>query len=208
MDATPGDEVVAVGRRQRIRRWLAERRLRQWWKAGVAAILAVAALFGGLDTVDTKVTPFKTGEEFSDGQFAVTIERASLTEQVRGAGRVLGPKTPGRRYLGVVATLRNDGTVPGRLRNELDLRGVPGEEFFGVFRFHDGSSIQTLGPDLTEQLVFIWLVPTDALTPGDTATVRIWKKTYTQLMVAYGGKEWIDSPTDYGLIEVPVGATS
>lgn len=208
MDATPDDAVVAVGRRQRIRRWLAERRLRQWWKAGVAAILAVAALFGGLDTVDTKVTPFKTGEEFSDGQFTLTVERARLLDEVQGGGRTVGRAMPGRRYLGVVATLRNDGTVPGRLRNELDLRDVPDKEFFGVFRFRDGSSIQTLGPDLTEQLAFIWLVPADALTPGDTATVRVWKKTYTQLMVAYGGKEWIDSATDYGMIEVPVGATS
>ena len=37
-------------------------------------------------------------------------------------------------------------------------------------------------------------------------TLRVWKKQYTQLMVTYGGKEWIDSQTDYGQTIVPVGA--
>ena len=108
MDATSGDQVVAVGRRQRVRHWLAHRRLSQWWKAGIAAVLAIAALFGGLDTVDTKVTPFDAGEEFSDGEFTVTVERARLLDEVQAGGRTLGPATPGHRYLGVVATLRND----------------------------------------------------------------------------------------------------
>ncbi len=189
-----------------MRQWLAARRVRQWWKGSLAAILAVTALFGGLDPVDTKATPFPPGEEFSDGQYSVTVERARLISKIEGGGRVVGPEKPGLLYLGVVATLRNDGSVPGRLRNELDLRGVPGREFFGVFRFRDGSPIQNLGPALTEQLVFAWLIPADALKPGDVVTIRVWKKTFRQLMVTYGGKEWLDSLTDYGVTELVVGA--
>lgn len=204
MDPQPGDQAVAVSRRDRVRRWLAERRVRQWWKAGLAATLAIAALFGGLDTVDTKATPFKVGEQFSDGQYTLTVQRARLLPEVRGGGRTIGPAKPGVLYLGVVATLSNDGTVPGRLRNELDLRDVPGEEFYGAWRFRDGSQIETLGPGLTEELVFTWVVPEDAVKPGDTVDVRVWKKQFKQLLVAYGGKEWIDSATDYGVIELVV----
>jgi hypothetical protein len=159
-----------------MRRWLAGLSLRQWRNASIAAILAATALFGGLDTVDTKVIPFKPGEEFSDGEFTVTIVRASLVSELRGGGRVVGPPHPGQRYLGVVATLRNDGTVPGRLRTELDLRDQPNKKFVGVFRFADGSPVQTLGPGLTEQLVFTWLLPDTALSPGQTVTLRVWKK--------------------------------
>lgn len=207
-DANPGDQVVAVSPGRRVRRWLSERGLRQWWQAGLVAILAIAALFGGLDTVDTKVTSFKPGQEFSDGQFTVIVERARLIDELRGGRGVVGSARPGRRYLGVVATLRNDGTVPGGLGDELDLRDVGGREFFGVLRLRDGSLIQTLGPGLTEELVFAWSVPEDAVESGAAVTLRVWKKTYTQLKVAYGGEQWIDSLTDYGVIVLPVGAAS
>jgi hypothetical protein len=206
MDTRPGAQAVATDRKATVWQWLATRRVRQWWKGGLAAVLAVTALFGGLDPVDTKATPFAPGEEFSDGQYSVTVERARLIDTIEGGGRVIGRSVPGHRYLGVVTTLRNDGTVPGRLRNELDLRAVPGSEFYGVFRFRDGSAIQNLGPGLTEQLVFAWLVPVDALGPGDTVTIRVWKKSFRQLMVTYGGNEWLDSPTDYGVTELVVGA--
>ncbi|VEG55733.1 Uncharacterised protein [Mycolicibacterium aurum] len=206
MDAQAGAQPVATSRQARVRRWLAARKVRQWWKGGLAAILAVTALFGGLDPVDTKATPFAPGEEFSDGQYSVTVDRARLVPTIEGGGRVYGSAEPGIRYLGVVATLRNDGTVTGRLRNELDLRDVAGSEFFGTFRFRDGSPIQTLGPGLTEQLVFAWTVPVDALKPGDVVSIRVWKKKFQQLMVTYGGKEWLESLGDYRVTELVVGA--
>ena len=207
MDIQPGGEqAVATSRTARLRHWLAVTRVRQWWKGGLAAILALTALFGGLDPVDTNATAFAPGEEFSDGQYSVTVERARLIPKIEGDRRVYAPAKPGRLYLGVVATLRNDGTVPGRLRNELDLRAVPASEFYGVFRFRDGSPIQNLGPGLTEQLVFAWLVPSDALRPGDPVTIRVWKKSFRQLMVAYGGHEWIESMSDYGVTELAVQA--
>ncbi|PRC42643.1 hypothetical protein C6A85_000000109420 [Mycobacterium sp. ITM-2017-0098] len=206
MDAQPGAQAVATDWRATVRQWLAARRVRQWWKGGVAAILAVTALFGGLDPVNTNATAFAPGEEFIDGQYSVTVERARLVSKIEGSGRVYGSAKPGLLYLGVVATLRNDGTVPGRLRNELDLRAVPASEFYGVFRFRDGSPIQNLGPGLTEQLVFAWLVPADALRPGDRITIRVWKKTFRQLMVSYGGQEWIESLNDYGVTEMAVQA--
>ncbi|WP_234816346.1 hypothetical protein [Mycolicibacterium agri] len=169
-------------------------------RAALLIVLVATAAFGGLDTVNKQVTPFNTGEEFNDGQYTVTIERARLVDELKGT---YGTPKPGKMYLGVVATLRNDGTVPGRLRNQLDLRDVEGKEFFGVFRLRDGSAVQTLGPSLTEQLVFAWLVPDDVARSLDSVTLRVWKKKYTQLMVTYGGKEWIDTDT-YGQVVVPV----
>lgn len=204
MDNQSGEQAVVTSRRARAWQWLAQRRVRQWWQSGLVAILAVAAVFGGLDTVDTKATPFAQGEEFSDGQFLLTVERARLVDKMEGGGRVVAPAKPGLVYLGVVATLRNDGTVPGRLRNELDLRDVPDSEFYGAFRNRDGSPISNLGPGLSEQIVFAWRLPVDALQSGSVITVRVWKKAFRQLMVTYGGKEWLDT-NDYWQTELVVG---
>lgn len=187
-----------------MRRWLSERGLRQLWTAGVAVILAVAALFGGLDTVNTSVTSFKPGEKFSDGQFTITIDRARVVSEVRAGNLVVAPAKPGRAYLGVVATLRNDGTIPGRLEDELNLRGQPDSQFVGVMRLTDSSHIITLGPKLEEQLAFVWEVPEDALAAGDFATLRVWQKTFKQGWAIYG-ELWVDSVDEYGEVVVPVG---
>ena len=47
-------------------------------------VVVVTAAFGGLDTVDKQVTPFKPGEEFSDGQYTLTVERARLVDALKG----------------------------------------------------------------------------------------------------------------------------
>ena len=195
-----GQPPVPVERASRWSRWFARLTSSQTRRVALLLVLVATAAFGGLATVDKQVTPFKAGEEFSDGEFTVTIERARLVDELKGT---YGSAKPGKVYLGVVTTLRNDGTVPGRLRDQLDLRDVGEKEFFGAFRFRDGSAIQTLGPGLTEQLVFAWLLPESAVPSLQSVTIRVWKKTYTQLMVTYGGKEWIDTD-NYGQIVVPV----
>ena len=202
MEAKPG---VVARVRTAIRRWLSEWGFNQWWKAIVAVVLASTALFGGLDTVDTSVTTFKPGDEFSDGEFTVKIERATLISEVRAGSRVIAREKPGRRYLGVVAVVRNDGTVPGRLSRELDLRNEPDKVVVDPMRVSDGSRIATLGPGLSEQIAFIWELPQDALSAGDSVTLRVWKKQFRQNMVTYG-QAWLDSNTDYGETVVPVGA--
>jgi hypothetical protein len=169
------------------------------------ALVATAA-FGGLDTVDKRVTVFKPGEEFNDGQSVITVERARVVNEVKGGGHTVGPATPGRHYLGVVATVKNTSTVPARLRNEFDLLDRRDQEFFGTFRNRDGSAIQTLGPGLTESLAFMWTLPEAEVQPGQSVTLRVWKKKYTQLMVTYGGKEWLDDLNHYGETTVSVAS--
>lgn len=188
----------------RLRRWLASWELKRWWQAAVVAVLAATALFGGLDTVDTAVTTFRPGEPFSDGEFTVTVNRASLVREVRNGTTILAPAKPGRSYLGVITTIRNDGTVPGRLDGEVDLVGLPEDRFVGPMRLQDGTSIPTLGPGLTEDVAFVWELPQDAVAVGDSVTVRIWKKHFGELMTVYG-QDWVDSLTDYGQTTVTVG---
>jgi len=201
MDPKPG---VVAGLRTRIRRWLSEWGFRQWWQAGVAVILASTALFGGLDTVDTSVTTFKPGDEFSDGEFTVTIDRATLVRELRAGNQVVAKEKPGRRYLGVVTRISNDGTIPGYLAGELDMRNLPGNRFVGAMRLRDGSRFMTLGPGLADEIAFVWELPEKALSVGDRVTIRVWKKQFKQRMSTYG-EGWTPSQTDYGETVVPVG---
>src|ERR1700754_3996227 len=197
-----GQPPVAPRPTDRVKHWfagLAEMRL-----LILLVVLVVTATLGGFDTVDKRVTLFKPGEQFNDGESTVTVERARLVDVLKGGGHTLGPAKPGMRYLGVVATVQNNGTVPGRLRDELDLQGQPDQEFFGVYRNRDGSPIQTLGPGLTESLAFMWILPETALQAGQSVTLRGWKKEYKQLLVTYGGKEWIEDVFRYGSTTLPV----
>lgn len=196
MGATSGAEPQTVS--GRVRRWFAELGFHQMWQLGVVIILAATALFGGLDDVDTKVTEFQPGKAFSDGQFTVTVDRATSVTQLPGM-----PARPGRRYLGVVTDVRNDGTLPGTLKGVLDLHGRPGATFAGAVRMADGSPILTLGPGLSDQIAFVWDLPAGALHAGDEVTLRAWEKKFVEYSVTYG-QGWVDSLTNYGQVTVPV----
>ena len=198
-----GQPPVPVERASRWSVWFARLTSAQTRRVALLLVLVATAAFGGLDTVNKHITTFKPGDEFSDGEFTLTIERARLVNELKGT---FANAKPGKVYLGVVVTLQNDGTVPGRLRNLLDVQDPSENEFVGVFRFRDGSAIQTLGPGLTEKLVFAWLLPESALQSVQSVTLRVWKKQFKQLMVTYGGKEWIDTD-DYGQTVVPVKVT-
>jgi hypothetical protein len=187
----------------RVRRWFADLGFHQMWQVGVVVLLAATALFGGLDNADTEVTEFKPGEKFSDGQFTLTVDRATLVTELASGGTVMMPARQGRRYLGVVADVRNDGTVPGTLQGELDLRDESDTKYLGTVRMADGSPIVTLGPGLGDQLAFVWDVPDDALHAGDSVTLRVWKKQFKEYTVTYS-QAWTYSLTKYGQVSVPV----
>ncbi len=178
-------------------------KLRQLRSLAAGVILAVAGLFGGLDTVDTGPTVFAADQPHSDGQFTLTVARATAVDELRAGRRVVAPAQPGLRYLGVVSTVANDGTIPGRLVGELQLREPPQSTPVGVFRMADGSPITQLGPGLEENLVFVWRIPDDAIRPGLDVTLRVPQKRFTELLVTYG-KDWVPSTTDYAEITLPV----
>jgi hypothetical protein len=200
MAANPG---LGAKLAARTRRWFADLGFKQMWQLVVVVVLAVTALFGGLDDVDTKVTLFEPGEDFSDGQYTLVVDRAALVDEIKQGTRVVLPENPGRHYLGLVARLTNDGTVPGNLIKEFDLVGHRDQRFVGAYRMADSTYNSSLGPGLTEDLAFFWELPETDLTAGESVTLRVWKKKFTELFVTYG-KTFVDSETEYGEITVPV----
>ncbi|WP_158240355.1 hypothetical protein [Mycobacterium hubeiense] len=106
MAGAPG---IAVRIKQRIWQWFTGLGITQLRQGLILAILAVTALFGGLDTVNTKVTEVKPGKEFNDGALTVTVHRATLVTQLTAGDRVLLKADPGAQFLAVVATVKNPG---------------------------------------------------------------------------------------------------
>jgi hypothetical protein len=201
--------IPAVGARfaARARQWFAGLGFRQMWQLVVLLVLAATALFGGLDDVDTSVTPFEPGEEFNDGQYTLTVVRATLLEEITGGTRIVLPDNPGMSYLALTTQIRNDGTTPGNLLRTFDLTGQPKQRFVGAYRVADSTYNNTLGPGLSQDTAFIWEVPEGAIQAGGSVTLRVWKKKYSELMVTYG-QAWLDSVTDYGQVTVPVRVPS
>lgn len=186
-----------------VRGWLASRSVGQLSRGAVLVVLAVTAAFGGMDTVDSGVKVVDPGTAFDSGPFSVTVERARIVSEVTAGERVVRPEQPGRRYLAVVATLASRGTTPVALRNQLDVAAIPDARWVTAIRIADSSETYWQGPGLTDQLAFVWSVPEDAVTAGETMTVRIWAKQFLETKVTYG-RTWLDSLTDYARITLPV----
>ena len=189
--------------RNRLLRWLVGRSLRQMGRLGVLLVLTVTAAFGGLDTVDGHVTSVAVGEEFNDGPFTVTVDRARLVPQLVAGRRMLLPPQPGRRYLAVVVTLVSNGIIPVLLADQIELVGVADAKWAKAMRIADSTMTIWQGPGLTDQLAFVWTVPEGTVRIGDPVAIRLWKQQFTELKVTYG-RTWIDSVTDYGQVAVPV----
>jgi hypothetical protein len=195
------------GLRRFIRGELVQLKLPQMWHLVAGAVVAVAALFGGLDSVDAKPKVFKVGQAYSDGEFTVNVEGAVLLDDVRAGKRVIMPATPDHIYLGLVSVVRNDGPIQGSLSAaasdaEFDLQ-QPHKELLGAYRIADSSMVVALGPKLSEKLVFLWKVPRSEVAVGSKVTLRVWQKQLREMVVTYG-RAWLPSETSFAQIDVPV----
>ncbi|MHA3021225.1 hypothetical protein ACXPWS_13300 [Mycobacterium sp. BMJ-28] len=196
----PGGSAATVT--SRVRQWLSGWGFKQWRRAGLVALLAATAAFGGLDTVNDKVTDLKPGEQFNTGEFEMTVHRARLVNEVRAGTKVLYAPKPGTRYLGLVVTAHNIGTLPGVLDKPVQLVSLPGATMLPAVRVADGTQAGRLGPGLTDQVALLWQVPESALSVGAELPVRLWKEVRRLNVTA--GQGWVLTD-DYGQLTVPVG---
>jgi hypothetical protein len=190
-----------------IRGELAQLKLPQLWHLIAGAVIAVAALFGGLDDVEAKPTLFNVGQAYSDGEFTLTVKKALLFDEIRAGKHIVAPAKPGYDYLALVSTVRNDGPIRGGLStgshdDEFDLQ-KPSKEFLGAFRIADASIVPAIGPKLSDELLFVWKLPSGEVKPSSTVTLRVWKKQLREMIVTYG-KVWLSSDTSFAQITLPV----
>lgn len=186
------------------------------WFAGIltAAFLAVTAAFGGLSAVAAPpLAELQVGDTHENEQFAITVERATLIDELFEAGISV---EEGERVLAVVLTAENvwdraqSASSPTGLVGAVQIPGLGGPQ--AVARFDDATTGPWLQPGVPAQLVLTWAVDADAYAEGDEVRLEFRDfSAYTGQLVTYGDG-WTDPVTvarlDIDLRDVGAGASA
>lgn len=174
--------------------------IKQMWQTFVIVVVFATAGFGGLDTVTPPPKTFQADEKHDTGEFIIVVKRASLVPEIKLGNRVVYKQQPGRKYLGVVASLTNNGKVRagfGVISGVMPMTpiGIPYQIPIPAppVRLSDATRA-AIQPGLTEEVALIWSVPETALNPGDQVTFRTPDREYGSYTLGYGDG-WKDTAT-------------
>ncbi|WP_147423977.1 hypothetical protein [Microbacterium sp. AG1240] len=203
-------EPDAAGRRRY--RWIhaVTDRVPTGWFAGIltAAFLGVTAAFGGLSAVAAPpVAQLRAGDAHENDQFAITIERAVLIDDLAEAGITV---EPGERVLAVILTAENvwtralPSTGTSGVQAAVRARSI-GEDgaAASVARLDDAVGSPWLQPRVPAELVLTWAVADDALAGGDEITLDLRDLTLREGALVIDGEYW-DSPITAAHLTVEV----
>ena len=198
-------------------RWIARMsdRVPTGWFAGIltAAFLGVTAAFGGLSAVAAPPIPeLAAGDTHENAQFAITIDRAVLIDELPEAGIFL-EEGSGQRVLAVVLTVENLWTEA--LSTGLDFVGDSGivgsvriaddgyEPAESVARFDDATVGPWLQPGIPAELVLTWPVDADAWADGDELRLELRDFALRTGQLVVDGQYW-DDPVTAAYVTVDV----
>lgn len=171
----------------------------KWFAAiGTGVFLAATAAFGGLNPVAAEIEAPRAlvaGDIHVNEQFAITVQRAVLIDDLREAG--VAP-APGTRALVLIATVTNVWDEPqgtagidslGRL---IAVDGLGSAEPTGIARMDDQTFLPRLQPDVPVELAIAWRVDAGAFTAGDEITVVLHDQTLYTGSTVLSGRYWAD----------------
>ncbi|MGH3725838.1 MAG: hypothetical protein ACRDUS_17145 [Mycobacterium sp.] len=192
------------------RAMLAGLTINQMWQTVVVVVVFATAGFGGLDTVTPPAKTFTSDEKHDTGELNMVVKRASLIPEITLGSHVVYKLQPGRKYLGVVASLTNNGTIPvtfGVIGGVMPMVpiGIPYQVPFPAppIRISDATRA-AIQPGLTEDVALVWSVPDTAVAVGDEVTFRTPDREYGSYTVGYGDG-WMNAAT-YADITLTIGA--
>jgi hypothetical protein len=176
-------------------RELFERVPTPWLISAVAAVLlAVSAVFGGLDDAPVQAAPhLEPGDTHAGAELTVAVNRAVLIDGFPEQN--LAPE-PGNRLLVVQANVENTTTAPLRLSTtEADRIRVGGVADLpqdsppsSILMIDDGSDKVVVQPGIPVELAFIWEVRGDAVAEGDSLAVQLLDRVLiSEGELTYGG---------------------
>ncbi|MET0956346.1 MAG: hypothetical protein ABWY68_10385 [Cryobacterium sp.] len=174
---------------------LADKLPTKWLITGITTVLlALSALFGGLDDVPVPVIPVvEAGTEHAGLELSVTVGQALLID---GFPEQNITPDEGNRLLVVRATVENTTSGPLRLStaqvHSLSLAGVPSLPSVAppsdIVVIDDGSDKVVVQPRVPVELAYIWEVEADAVAAGDVVTVDLFDRVFlSEGRLTYGG---------------------
>ncbi|NYF17015.1 hypothetical protein HDC37_001843 [Microbacterium sp. AK009] len=166
------------------------------WFAGIltAAFLTVTAAFGGLAQAAVPPLPaLEPGDTHVNDQFALTVERAVLIDELPEAGIAV---EPGQRVLAVVLTAENvwDRALPSEgssgLRAGVRIAQLDDEPAAAIARFDDTTVSPYLQPRVPAELVLTWAVDRGAFADGDEIEVVLRDLALRKGQLVTSGEYW------------------
>lgn len=169
--------------------------------AATGVFLLATAAFGGLADAQKPATPsINAGETFSSPQLSMTVTDVLLLDAVNEFSIDL---EPGEQAVAVIANVTNEWIEPqlaaaetGGIRDVIALKvggtELDAEALLAIVRIDDPQTSPTLQPGVSAPLAFIWAVPSDAASAGDTATVAFFKQSLYTGTVTVAGQWWTD----------------
>ncbi|WP_322409043.1 hypothetical protein [Microbacterium invictum] len=181
--------------------WIARTwdRIPTGWFAGIltAVFLAGTAAFGGLAQAAVPPLPeLEPGETHVNEQFALTVERAVLIDELPEAGITV---EPGQRVLAVVLTAENvwDRALPsessGGLSAGMRVAELADAPPAAIARFDDTTFAPYLQPRVPAELVVTWAVDRNALAEGDEIEIVLRDLSLREGALVVAGEYW-ESP--------------
>ncbi|MCR2763040.1 hypothetical protein NQ152_05895 [Microbacterium sp. zg.B48] len=195
---TEGEDSAAPPRRRLD--WLraASDRLPTSWLTGIATglFLVATAAFGGLATAaEPAPVTIEPGQEHRNDQFALTIERVVLVDELTEAGVYV---EDGERVLAVVVDVENTWTRPiavhstSSLTESLRLEGLADTPPDSIARYDDGTVAPWLQPGVPAQLVLAWAVTAGRFTDGQPVGITLSDMTLHTGSFVANGQWWTD----------------
>lgn len=166
-----------------------------WLLSGIAAVLlAVSAIFGGLDDAPVQAAAvIQPGDAHVGSELTVTVDQALLIDAF--PEQYLMPEA-GNRLLVVRAVVENTTTEPRRLSpvetDSVGVDGVPGLPKAAVplriLVIDDGSDLVVVQPGVPVELAYVWEIDGAELAAGDTITVTLLDRVYiSEGRLTHGG---------------------
>ncbi|NUR96230.1 MAG: hypothetical protein HOV67_13345, partial [Kribbellaceae bacterium] len=144
------------------------RSVRTWTISAAVVLLAVSAVFGGLEKAGDETPRVDPGTAIDAGQFEVTIQRAVVVQDLKP----LFTPDPGGVLLAIVTKLKvtdDTGTTPPP--DLIRLVGVPGVKDtagpLGSTNLRDATMNPVLTPDAAEDVAFVWQLPKGTKLPTE-----------------------------------------
>jgi hypothetical protein len=191
--------------------WLAKTwdRVPTRWFTGIltGAFLVVTAAFGGLaDAASAPVERLDPGETHTNDQFALTVERAVLIDELPEAGVTV---EDGERVLALVISVENvwDRALPSEgsagVAAAVRIGQLDDLEPASIARLDDATTAPYLQPHVPAELVMAWPVVAGALTEGDELDVTLRDLTLRTGQFVVAGDYW-DTPEIAATLTLPV----
>ncbi|WP_191906658.1 hypothetical protein [Microbacterium lushaniae] len=198
--ANGGGDRAPAPARGRGSRWVraAADRVPTTWLAGLATALFLAgtAAFGGLSTAVAEPVPeLSAGQEHTNAQLALSVQRAVLVDDLPEVGVEAGA---GERVLALIATVENRWTEPLPTAGDTSVTQAVRIPDFGdarpdaVARYDDATRYPWLQPRVPAEVVMAWTVDAGAFEAGDTLSIELHDTRLSLGRLVTAGEAWGD----------------